>query len=280
VGSAGYRFTMAKRASRVRAHGRVLLVQSRQVGPGHRDARIRAKGELSIDGCHGHTLSSCSQICAALHRERTSTRLERGGEDLRVLVLRRRTVSVDEEILAAMVCALQRCAWLDVNQSPDGNVMTLRRFTDVHRQRAREDDERLLLKRVSVAAPRCARRITPDVCARMSKASHVAEFGHVARGLRRLVRARSPREFIWNNYAESHTHTLIAIRLGPRPASTLQPTVEIHNRSRVLGHCRIARKAGGSMVGLDVPASDCDEGGPPRWQAPFVTENEPEEART
>jgi hypothetical protein len=70
------------------------------------------------------------------------------------------------------------------------------------------------------------------------------------------VRARSPREFVWNNYAESHTHTLIAIRLGPRPASTLQPTVEIHNRSRVLGHCRIARKAGGSMVGLDVPASD------------------------
>jgi hypothetical protein len=158
-----------------------------------------------------------------------------------------------------MVCALQRCAWLDVNQSPDGNVMTLRRFTDVHRQRAREDDERLLLKRVPVAAPRCARRITPDVRARMSNASHVAEFGHVARGLRGLVRARSPREFVWNNYAESHTHTLIAIRLGPRPASTLQPTAEIHSRSRVLGHCRIARKAGGSMVGLDVSASDDEQ---------------------
>jgi hypothetical protein len=27
-------------------------------------------------------------------------------------------------------------------------------------------------------------------------------------------------------------------------------------------------------------AQECDEGGPPRWQAPFVTENEPEEART
>ena len=98
-----------------------------------------------------------------------------------MLVLGRRAVGIDEEILAAMVCALQRCAWLDVNQSPNGNVMTLRRFTDVHRQRAREDDERLLLNRVPVT-PRCTRRITPDICARMSKASNVAEFGHVARG--------------------------------------------------------------------------------------------------
>ena len=71
-----------------------------------------------------------------------------------MLALRRIPVGVKKEIAISVVCRLEWSAWLDVDQAAaSGYVLTLGWIADVHRQRAGQDDECLLLGVVSMATP-------------------------------------------------------------------------------------------------------------------------------
>ena len=84
-------------------------------------------------------------------------------EYLGVLVLRRIAVCTDEQVLVAVVDRLECCAWIDVDQTARRHVVALGWLAKVHRERSGEDDERLLLERVSVTASCSAGLEAPDV---------------------------------------------------------------------------------------------------------------------
>ena len=49
----------------------------------------------------------------------------------------------------------------------------------------------------------------------------------------------------------------------------------LRGRRRSLTKVLLSAESGRTVVEPDVPAWDCHEGGPPRWQAPLVIENQP-----
>src|SRR5207245_6420583 len=100
----------------------------------------------------------------------------------RVDALGRRAVRVDEEVDVAVVHRLERCPRLDVDEAAGRDVDALRRLAEVHRQGPGQDDERLLLQLVAMAAALRARLVAPDVPARLREAGGPAELGDVARG--------------------------------------------------------------------------------------------------
>ena len=91
---------------------------------------------------------------------------------------------------------------------PAGHVLTLGRVAEVHRQRAREHDERLLLELVPVAAPLRARLVAPDVRAGVGEAGRLAQLGDVAGRLTGLVGARDPLELVGIDRPEGHSWRL------------------------------------------------------------------------
>ena len=122
-----------------------------------------------------------------------------------MLALWRCAVGVDEEVLVAVVRRLQRCARLDVDELAGLYVVTLWRIADVDRERAPEDDERLLLHRVPVAATHRAGLVPPDVRTRIGEAGSVAQLSYVAGRLVQTVRAGNPLEPAGANDAKRHT---------------------------------------------------------------------------
>ena len=113
--------------------------------------------------------------------------LHDGVEKLGVLALGWSAVGVDDEILVAVIRRLEWGTRLDVDEPARRHVLALRRLTQVHRQRACQDDERLLLERVPMAATPRARLVPPDVGAGVGEAGALAQLGDVPWRLSRLV---------------------------------------------------------------------------------------------
>jgi hypothetical protein len=141
-----------------------------------------------------------------------SARLHSRLESLGVLDLGRVAIGVDEQIIGAMVDGLERRAWFDMDQPTGRHVVSLRRFTEVHRQRAREDDECLLLEFVSMPAPDRAWVESPHVRPRVPNPGKVTQFGNVPRRLTRFVRPGDPVNTLELKDAEAHAPRLY----GPR----------------------------------------------------------------
>ena len=78
-----------------------------------------------------------------------------------------------------------------------------------HRQRSREDDERLLLQGVVVAAPLRAGLVAPEVGAGVGETGPFAQLGDVARRLSRLVRAGDPLELVGTDHTKAHDDSLV-----------------------------------------------------------------------
>src|SRR5215217_5335149 len=117
-------------------------------------------------------------------------------ENLGVLRFRWVAVGVDDEVVICVVRRLERRSRLDVDQSTRRYVVPLRWLADVHRQRTREDDERLFLGEVAMAAPESSWFVPPNVCPGVQEAGKVAQFGNVPRRLATPVRARNPPESV------------------------------------------------------------------------------------
>ena len=126
-----------------------------------------------------------------------------------MLVLRRGAVDVDDELVVGVIHRLERRAWGDVDQSARRNVAALRRIAEVHRQRPREDDERLLLDGMPVSPPLGARLVAPDVGARVCEAGELAQLGDVAGRLTGLVWPRQLLEVAGIDGAPEHAATLV-----------------------------------------------------------------------
>ena len=129
-----------------------------------------------------------------------------------MLVLGRVSVGVHDEVTCAVVRGLECSAGVDVDQPSRGNVLAFRRVADIHRERAGEDDEGLLLHRMSVTAARGSRLIPPNVPAHVRESGELAQLGDVSRRRARLMRPRDPLELVWPNDTESHPATLRADR--------------------------------------------------------------------
>ena len=71
-----------------------------------------------------------------------------------------------------------------------------RRLADVQRERAGEDDERLLLRGVTVAASLRTGLVVPNVAAHVGEARAVAQLRDMPRRLSRLVGAGDPLELV------------------------------------------------------------------------------------
>ena len=110
-----------------------------------------------------------------------------------------------------MVHRLERCARLDVDDAARRDVLALRWVVEVHRQRARQDDERLLLTLVLVAAPLGAGLVAPDVRAGVGEAGWLAQLGDMARRLLRFVGARLPLEVVGVDQAKTRGATLVLV---------------------------------------------------------------------
>src|ERR1039457_6258088 len=80
-----------------------------------------------------------------------------------------------------------------------------------------------------VAASLSARLVAPDIRARVSEASHLAELCHVSGRLIRFMRTRYPVEIVRSNNAVGHNR---------KPSATHQ-----HPRCRFGGGCRKPPKA-------------------------------------
>jgi hypothetical protein len=91
---------------------------------------------------------------------------------------------------------LERRARLDADETTGWHVDPLWRLAYVQRESAAEDDKRLLLNRVAVAASLRAGLVTPDIPAPMRESSAVAQLGHVPRWLARLVGSGEPLELV------------------------------------------------------------------------------------
>ena len=131
-------------------------------------------------------------------------RLDRRVEQLGVLALGRCAVHVDEQLLVTVIRGLQLGAGLDVDQAADRDLDSLGRLAQVHRQRAGDRHERLLLQRMAVTAPLRPGLVAPEVRARVREAGELAQLGDVPRGLAGLVRARLPGELSVVDRAECH----------------------------------------------------------------------------
>src|SRR5215207_933769 len=105
-------------------------------------------------------------------------------ENLAALELGRRAVNEDEELFVGLVDALERRAGLDVDDASLADLVAFRRIAEVHRQRAADDHERLLLDGLSVAASFRAGLVAP-------KGSRESARGPRARSARR--RGAGPR---------------------------------------------------------------------------------------
>jgi hypothetical protein len=98
-----------------------------------------------------------------------------------------------------------------VDDAARGDVLALRWVVEVHRQRARQDDERLLLTLVLVAAPLGAGLVAPDVRAGVGEAGWLAQLGDMARRLLRFVGARLPLEVVGVDQAKTRGATLVLV---------------------------------------------------------------------
>src|SRR5436190_8598479 len=126
--------------------------------------------------------------------------------------VRRRTVGIDDELLLAVVPRLQRRPGLDAQDAPGRHVDAFRRLAEVHRERPRHDDERLLLRVVPVPPALRARLVAPEVAAAVLGAEAVAQLRDVTRRLARLVRTRDPFELVGAHDFVAHGVTLVAER--------------------------------------------------------------------
>ena len=73
---------------------------------------------------------------------------------------------------------------------------------------------------------------------------------------------------------------LDALGLDKRPNSSISPARRSGSSIYTPDDLRNRAQASVAVVKVDALAPECDEGVPPRRQAPLVIENEPEEART
>jgi hypothetical protein len=71
--------------------------------------------------------------------------LDSGIEEFSVLALGRVAVGVNDDVLLSVVRCLDRCARFNVDDASRWNILPHRRVADVHRERADEYDECLLL---------------------------------------------------------------------------------------------------------------------------------------
>ena len=126
-----------------------------------------------------------------------------------MLVLRRIAVGVDDQVIVAVVHRLQGCPRIDVDQAAMSHVVSLRRVTQVHRERPGEDDERLLLELVSMTASCRAGLEPPNVHARVLHARDVTELGNVPRRLTGLVRPGYPVERVLLNDVKAHEASVV-----------------------------------------------------------------------
>jgi hypothetical protein len=113
-----------------------------------------------------------------------------------VFVLGRVPVRVNDQVIRAVVRDLKRSPRVDVDETSAGDFDPLRRFTQVHRERAFQHDEGLLLKRMPVAAPLRTRLVAPEVGSRMGELRQVAQLGDVPGGLAFLVGTSDPAELV------------------------------------------------------------------------------------
>ena len=134
-----------------------------------------------------------------------------------MLVLRRIAVGIDDQVIVAVVHRLQGCPRIDVDQAARSDVVSLRRLAEVHRERPREDDERLLLELVSMTASCRAGLEPPNVHARVLNTRDVTELGNVPRRLTGLVRPGYPVERVLLNDVKAHDASVVRNLNRPRP---------------------------------------------------------------
>ena len=103
-------------------------------------------------------------------------------------------VRVNDQVVVAVVRGLERHTGVDADEPTGGHVNPLWRLAHVQRERAGEDDKRLLLGLVPVPPPPGAGLVTPDVRARVREAGDLTQLCDVARRLTRLVWTRDPLE--------------------------------------------------------------------------------------
>src|SRR5439155_10110000 len=150
--------------------------------------------------------TACASTCETLQpRKRTEKVAIRGivdtlralhgrVEQLGVLVLGWVTGSPDDQLLPAMVDRLERRARVDADDPARRHVDALGRVAEVHREHAREDDERLLLAGVPVTASFRAGFVSPHVAAHVRRPHDLAQLCHVTGVLTRLRPTGDPGE--------------------------------------------------------------------------------------
>ena len=88
------------------------------------------------------------------------------------------------------------------------------RVAEVHRQGSAENDERLFLEAVAVAAPGRAWFIAPNICPCVLKTGDIAEFGDGTCRLLRLAWPGYPLAGAWVDDAEAHPSSLSGVKLA------------------------------------------------------------------
>jgi hypothetical protein len=119
-------------------------------------------------------------------------------------VLRGRAVDEEQKLLVALVDDLERRSRLDVDQTARSDLPALGRVIEVHRERAADDDERLLLEHVLVPTPLRARLVAPEIRPAVPEAGAIAQSRYVALGFARLGRARRPLDVIRADHPVAH----------------------------------------------------------------------------
>jgi hypothetical protein len=155
-----------------------------------------------------------------------------------MFALRRIAVGVDDEILVSVVCCLERCAWLDVDQATGRYLVPFGWVADVHRQRAGQDNECLLLGAVLMATSLRTWFVAPDVRTCVREPRSIAQFCHVPRRFPRLVWPGDPVERRWLNDAEAHSSHSTARYLPARHKTSLGPV--FRNDPRAVSGCTCA----------------------------------------
>jgi hypothetical protein len=146
--------------------------------------------------------------CHIVTLVRIPPRLHSRIEKLSAARLRRGAIRVHDNLFVAVVRRLQHRARRDVHDSPGRHVDALRWVAEIHRQRPGQDDERLLLDRVSMASALRAGRIAPHAPARMREREHVAQARNVARNPVRLWLALDPFELFGRDNTKAHAASL------------------------------------------------------------------------